>query len=471
MPGGSQGSPYPVQESTSCTNRPSKLPVISANTPPVRRACRKPAVRTVRTTPRARVRFTDAARVRRQVTAQAAQLSLRGAPREALAAVLALLCGWSRVSDDAIALAQISHVIAASGGRRYDLKTIGRALARLHAVDLIEYRPARGRGRRALIAIHQRFTTGIETLPRDHNGRVVIDRNGSPGTDGQGALAADSVTFSDPPPYIKPITYPPTPRKPTVRCQSHSNRPIEVKVDSQEVCAILRGLPEPFQSLPRNLRWLLGCEVRKRLASGWYPEQIQTVLEAPAPATVNRPWRLALWRLRHNMIGAGPRLKPLQKAWDQQTATTERARHAALTARWCAKVVAVASPDLRADLLRAHAVKFNCPLPDDPVAALSGAGRRATRLFPDLPLAAALARWAANTLDDHREPVAAEAIPVPQPTNTDLFIDTAIGGCECVVCGSHQAIPRPQLPLKSMVCGQCWPQIAAELSVENTETA
>ena len=42
-------------------------------------------------------------------------------------------------------------------------------------------------------------------------------------------------------------------------------------------------------------------------------------------------------------------------------------------------------------------------------------------------------------------------------------MDLAIGGCQCAVCGSRRATPRPQLPLKSMVCDQCWPVIAAEL--------
>jgi hypothetical protein len=82
------------------------------------------------------------------------------------------------------------------------------------------------------------------------------------------------------------------------------------------------------------------------------------------------------------------------------------------------------------------------------------------------PEAAALARWAAEVLDSQPEPVAAEPIPAAGSLSTDLVIDLAIGGCECVVCGSRHAIPRPQLPLKSMVCDQCWPVIAAELGAD-----
>ena len=94
--------------------------------------------------------FSDAATVRERVGTHAAQMRLRGARRHVLAAVLTLLCGWSKITDDRVGLPQIVELIAAAGGRRYDLKTIGRALAGLAADELIVYRPAQGRGTRVL---------------------------------------------------------------------------------------------------------------------------------------------------------------------------------------------------------------------------------------------------------------------------------------------------------------------------------
>ena len=87
---------------------------------------------------RQRVEFSDAAKVRERVETNAAQLRLRGARRHVLAAVLKLLCGWSKITDDRVGLPQIVELIAAAGGRRYDLKTIGRALAGLAADELID---------------------------------------------------------------------------------------------------------------------------------------------------------------------------------------------------------------------------------------------------------------------------------------------------------------------------------------------
>ena len=48
-------------------------------------------------------------------------------------------------------------------------------------------------------------------------------------------------------------------------------------------------------------------------------------------------------------------------------------------------------------------------------------------------------------------------------TNHAVLQRNSIKGCECVVCGSHRGTPRAELPLKSMVCEQYWPVIAAEL--------
>ncbi len=152
--------------------------------------------------PRPRVEFSDAAAVRERVESSAAELRLRGARRHALTAVLKLLCGYSRLTDDRIGLSQIVDLIAAAGRRRYDVKTVGRALASLAADELILYRPAQGRGKHALVAIHTRFTEGIEVLQRDRSGRVIVDYTGHSKT--------DSVTFSEPLPYIDQKNYLPT---------------------------------------------------------------------------------------------------------------------------------------------------------------------------------------------------------------------------------------------------------------------
>jgi hypothetical protein len=121
----------------------------------------------------------------------------------------------------------------------------------------------------------------------------------------------------------------------------------------------------------------------------------------------------------------------------------------------------VTTESQRDTLLRAHKAKFGSVA--DPVSAIAAAGRRATRLYPELLLPAALTQWAKDILGEVFDTVAVEQVPVVTSLSTDLLMDLAISDCECVVCGSHRAAERPQLPLRSMVCDQCWPVIAAEL--------
>ena len=456
MVGSSQGSAYPGHRPTHLVGVSRKHRVNFGNAE-TSWACRDREISDRRVCQkRARVRFSDATTVRERVEAHASQMRLRGARQRALAAVLKLLCGWSKITDDRVGLPQIVELIAAAGGRRYDLKTIGRALAGLAADEVIVYRPAQGRGARAFIAIHDRFVGDIEVLGRDRSGRVIVDYSGH--SDG------DSVTFSEPRPYIDQKIYPPTPRSETPR---EASRPTAVDVSSKDLREVLRDLPEPLARLPKHLRWMLGREIRQRLEAGRHPDQILDVLAAPMPADVERPWRLALWRLRRNVVGAGPRLRPLQQAWDAQASAASRAAVEDTTARWYGDVAAVTSPDERATLLRAHEAKFG-QRAADPITALAGAGRRVARMFPGMPLAAALARWAEEILD--RQPKTVEVAPVPAATSlsTDLLIDLAIGGCDCVVCGSRPGTVRAELPLKSMVCDQCWPHIAAELATDTS---
>lgn len=473
MPGASQGTRCPGHEPKQNAESSANKPTNWANTAKAG-LCRSPRGTRTPLRRRPRITFSDAQLIRERVDASAGQLALRGARRHTLHAAQKLLCGWSRITDDHVALSQVAALIAAAGGRRYDLKTIGRALASLAADELLVYRPAQGRGTRAFLAIHDRFLTGITVLERDRNGRVI--------TDYSAPQRVDSVTFSARLPYKNQTHYPPTPQ--------HANdvpatRPTEVKVSTTELRMVLRALPAPMTTLPKNLRWTLGREIRQRLHAGWRPDQIIEVLSAPVPVDVQRPWRLALWRLRHNVVGAGPRLRPLQQAFDAATTATEKAAAAASTARWYDDVAAVTGPDQRAQLLAAHEAKFG-RRPNDPVAAIAAAGRRAARLFPQLPLAAALERWVRDVLGARAgsseaepglpEPAGGignygEVEPARRGAGRDLFIDLAIGDCDCVVCGSRQATARPELPLKSTVCDQCWPLIAADLSAADSHDA
>lgn len=138
-----------------------------------------------------------------------------------------------------------------------------------------------------------------------------------------------------------------------------------------------------------------------------------------------------------------------------------------LITHWYTQVTAVTSAPERERLLQADEVKFGRRSPD-PVAALASAGRRAMRLFPDVPLAAALNRWSDQVLEESHPGVDSRGA-APQ-TSTDLLMDLAINaGCDCLVCGAQQATMRPQLPLKPMVCDRCWPLIAAELADSHTD--
>lgn len=447
MPGASQGTCCPG-------HRPPQIADFSANrsttsVDAAKNAAQRRPPTPQKGRPRPRVTFSDAALIRERVDVGAEHLRLRGARAYALQATHKLLSGWSRVTDDRVSLPQVAALIVAAGGRRYDLKTIGRALASLAADELIVYRPAQGRGNRAYLAIHDRFLDGITVLERDRSDRVIVDYSGP--------RRRDSVTFSGRLPYKDQTHYPPTPRRGS---GVPDTRPTEVKISSHELRAVLRALPTPMQALPHNLRWTLGREIRQRLRAGWRPEQIIEVLAAPMPADVQRPWRLALWRLRHNVVGAGPRLRPLQRAYDAATSAADKAAAAASTAHWYDDVAAATSPDQRVRLLVAHEAKFGRPA-SDPVAAIAGAGRRSARTYPGLPLAQALARWVDDVLGAATMPVAASG---SHPA--DLLVDLAVGDCDCVVCGSRQATARAELPLKSTVCDACWPLIAADLAAD-----
>ncbi|MBS1693082.1 MAG: hypothetical protein JST91_12755 [Actinobacteria bacterium] len=397
--------------------------------------------------------FADAQRVICRVQNDAAAQGLRGAPRLVLAAVLAMLCErWSRVTDDRMRLTQLAQEITSRGGRCYHLKTVGRALAGLAVLELVTYSPAQGRGGFAEVAIHPRFLHSIEPLKRDAQGHVITG----------------SVTFSDGHPSISQKSNLPTLRGSHGAGADSTCRPSEVDVRPDEVRYVLRELPTMLQGLPAHLRWKLGAAIRLRLARGFTPQQILAVLGAEPPAGLQRPWKLAMWRLTQNLIGSGPRLRPLQAAWDRRELQQSRRAADERDARWYDQVCAVTTETERSQLLSAHAAFFGCSTVEKPVAALAGAGRRATRLFPGLDLKIALVRWADDVLARTPAPAAVE-VQAPTPALSGLVAELVAAGC-CVKCDSRSGALRSSMPLQVPVCDTCWEGVRAEFAAAAHES-
>ncbi|MFI5782603.1 hypothetical protein [Nocardia sp. NPDC051570] len=367
---------------------------------------------------RRRVRFADADTVRERLLRAADDLRLTGARRNVLAAVLRLLCGWSRISDDRV---RIHQIITLCGPHRHGPKTVGRVLAALQRDEFILYTPAQGRGTFATIAIHPRFLDGICELERDQAGRVI--------------------TFSRPSPYSSKRKH-----LPTLRWRSGDARPDSVTVDAGEVREVLANVPEPFRSLPARLRWCLGKEIRTYLARGWRPDQLLTTLRAALPEQVRRPLLLARYRFRHNLIGAGPRLAPAQRAWDRRHRAEDRARYDAQQRRHAAAVFTATTAAIREKLLTAlrNRLHLSTPLPDHTTAVIHAA-RLARRAFPEAPLREAVDRWIAQF---YMFPAHADV-----PESNKPF--TAAEPDRCVACGAN-GTPRQELPLRSIVCDRCW---------------
>lgn len=201
-------------------------------------------------------------------------------------------------------------------------------------------------------------------------------------------------------------------------------------------------------------------EDMKARRSSW-PDQI----ERPGAFLASRLRRLP--RRPEGAPGGGvtaARLDDSRGAAAQDSGGETRQTAQARLERWHADVTAVTTPEQRRSLLCAHEAKFGAVV--DPFAALANAGRRAARLFPELPLAVALTRWAADMLGDDPNTVAAQHLSPVNCLSADLLVDMAIGTCDCVVCGSPDGLQRPQLPLQAMstVCDRCWPVIATELA-------
>lgn len=391
---------------------------------------------------RPRVDYHSADCVTLRMTEAGRQAGFVGAVGEVLEAVITLLPrDWSRIRDNRVRLCQLVNLCPSRPHQR----TVGRALRRLADLDFLHYEPACGRGATALITVHERFLHGISELERDESGAVVVP-------------------FSAPYTSLFPKGKLPQPveQEPAVDAAAES-RPIEVGVDRNELRTVLDQLPPLLADLPRNLRWLLGREVRNKLARGHRPEDILRILEAPAPAGVERPYKLAIWRLTQNMPGAGPRLRPIQRQWDQaQRAADEQARIATVAEDY-RRVEDSTTAEQRDQLVVAMRQLFGPA--DDPRAAILTAVRRARRQYPGLPVAAAVDTWLQNG-DQRLAPRSAPAASLDRPLVLDgLHSIPELWAQVCVSCGSPGVL-RPELPLPSVACDGCLAAAATEMPWE-----
>jgi hypothetical protein len=364
------------------------------------------------------------------------QAKLRGAVGEILDAVITLLpARWSRIRDNQIRLQQVAELCPS----RPHLRTVGRGLRRLEQLQILGYEPARGRGATAVITINQRFLDGIDELERDESGSVVVP-------------------FSAPPTSLFPKGKIPLPASDEPAPNAVADcRPVEVPVDRDELQTVMDNLPALFAALPRNLRWLLRCAVRAKLGRGYRPEDILRTLWAPAPAGVERPFKLAMWRLSQNMIGAGPRLRVRQRKWERaQRIAAEQQRRTVLAEDY-RRVQDLTTAGQRAGLLAAMQDLFG-PI-EDPRVAVVTAVRRARRQHPDLPAAAAVSRWLETGDQRLTARMAAGNGKSPMPVGGLQLLTGA--GCDdsCIGCGNPGRL-RPELPLPTVACDDCLEQAA-----------
>jgi hypothetical protein len=440
MAGSSQGSPYPEVCSThsvgdfhkhclTCAESETSCACLSADSRPPRVS-----------QPRPRIRICDARKVRQRVESHAAQLRLRGARARVLRAVLQLTCGWKRITDDAVRLHHIARLILDDDGHDYDLKTVGRALSSLAADRLIGYTPARGRSKHAVISIHPQFVSDIEILKRNAAGKVIVD--------------AESVTFSRSP-YLSLVSkkYLTTDCPQPAASERPQTRPIEVPVNPKDITAVMSGLPPVYDSLPRHLKWLLRVQVRKQLARGYLPQQVLAVLAAPLPDNVDKPYVLALYRFQKNSIGAGPRLRQVQREWDHRDLQAQRQAAADTTHRWLTNVTEASDPTLREDLLMAFQTRYPTARLVHRASMLAQAGRCALRAFPDLSLAEALRRWSDQILTGRRQTPSHDA---PAANIVSDLLAAASHDSTCAACQTHRGSIRPELPDPIPVCDSCW---------------
>ncbi|SIJ21005.1 Uncharacterised protein [Mycobacteroides abscessus subsp. abscessus] len=406
--------------------------------------------------PRPRIKVCDAELVRARVEARAVELKVRCGTQRVLSAVLTLLLDWKRVRDDRMRIYQIAARFP-EGTRLVTATTIGRLLAKLDRMGLIVYRPAIGRGGYAHIAIHPQFLDGVDELGRDRQGKVVIDPS------------AKTVDFSKRVVLYK--EFPSNPLPPAAHGpvdNRGTTRPSEVDVNSAELREILTALPECYRTAPRWVRHRIGGEIKACLARGFLPQQILSILAAELPGEVERPLMLARWRLRHNMIGSGPRLSPLQRRWDAAHRDHERDLHERRvhegyqricgllgTLRVRRLAAAIAAPDARREVGRREQ------------AVVHGV-RMAVRAHPDLGVADAVDEWI--SIHSLEFEVPAKAVGGEDQGMAGGGLLQAAAG-RCVSCGSIDAVVRDELPLGSAVCDECWSAADAQTARDGVSGA
>lgn len=445
-------------------------------------------------TPRPRIHRADAALVRSRVEAAAAPLGLRCGLRAVFQAVLTLTVGHNKLVDDP----RMHHIgrRLPAGARALSATTIGRLLAQLASLELIVYTPARGRGRSAEVAIHPRFSEGVRQLDRDQHGKVIIpDRTPTPGPEpgpkqGSGSdlkqgsdldswtsRHAENVEFSGPSYLYK--GFPKRTSCPTAPTNgsdpgASGRRPIEVDVEHRAAGRVLAAIPACYRQAPWPVRRSLYRAIHAQLKRGWREDQVIDVLAAPLPSEVRRPLVLARVRFAKSQPGAGPRLQPLQQAW-------ERARDAARTAGWAgdlaaqyAAIVDEVGPDVaqRMAFTDRHRTGEATPrrtpqaLEDEQLhdqRAAVNAARVIRRDYPGEPLQIAVRRWLAVHEPHHEE--AAPQVPSASAGDLWLTIEDLISATpsgRCVSCGCVGAITREDLPAPAPVCEDCWEALSQD---------
>lgn len=440
---------------------------------------------------RPRIPSADAVLVRSRVETAAESLGLRCGLLAVLTAVLALLVGYKRLRDDQVA---IRHITARfpTGARSLSATTIGRRLSQLHALELIVYEPARGRGRTAHLAIHPRFCEGVSELSRDRNGKVIaparatatpphggahtpVNAAANPDSHGPAATRPEeqNVEFSSRPFLLKRFPRKTPPLTSAIDASSDGRcgpRPIEVDVESGAVNRVLAKLPDCYRKVPWAVRQHLHRAIRTQLARGWREEQIIEVLAAPLPEQVRKPLVLARLRFAKSLIGPGPRLRPLQRSWDRAAAAARQADWAAsLTSRYAA-IVAEVGPSLAqrmaiADRYRTSGITVAAGALDETAQqrATVNAARAVRREYPHESLPVATRRW----LTVH-EPT--PQLPVQTPAAApagDLWaaieeLAAAVPVGQCVCCGTSGASTREELPAPAPVCDGCWELVSTD---------
>jgi hypothetical protein len=248
---------------------------------------------------------------------------------------------------------------------------------------------------------------------------------------------------------------------------------------------VLAALPDCYRHAPARVRWSIGAAVKAQLTRGWREDQIIEILSRPLPGEVGKPLALARWRFAKNQGGPGPRLRPLQRAFDQAYDALQRARHTSQRDRGYAAVIAevgavtaerIAQCAQRQVGNAARGVWVKPTTPQEAHAAHRGAvvhgARMARRAYPDRPMRGAVIAWLADHQPPPQPPTPTPPPPPPPArglTVADLIAATPAG--RCVNCQSVGAITRQDLPIPVPVCGDCWDSEAPEVSDDAQVTA